>query len=220
MVTLRASRPYFIRCIRSNDEQREMEFDDRLVREQLVSSGMVETVRIKPGLDKFFFRFFFSWNFRKTQKLEISENWKFLKNSKFWRKIFCKNLFLAEPWIKQSSYPIRIEHGEFCRTYRPLLTNATAFSSVIDQLHHLLHSQLDLTESAFRLGKSKIFLRDHARLLLDQRLESTIIGKVKLLQRNVRAWLRRKGAGMGMTKVIKSKVTRHFLLSFSLKYKL
>ena len=49
MVTLRASRPYFIRCIRSNDEQLELEFDDRLVREQLVSSGMEETVRIKQS---------------------------------------------------------------------------------------------------------------------------------------------------------------------------
>ena len=49
MVTLRKSRPYFIRCIRSNSIQQKMLFEDYLVREQLISSGMEETVRLKQS---------------------------------------------------------------------------------------------------------------------------------------------------------------------------
>ena len=49
MVTLRKSRPYFIRCIRSNSRQKKMLFEDYLVREQLISSGMEETVRLKQS---------------------------------------------------------------------------------------------------------------------------------------------------------------------------
>ena len=49
MESLKRSSPYFVRCIRSNAEQRPMEFDDVLVMEQLKSSGMSETVRIKQS---------------------------------------------------------------------------------------------------------------------------------------------------------------------------
>ena len=51
METLRKSSPYFVRCIRSNGHQRAMEFDDSLVMEQLKSSGMSETVKIKQSSD-------------------------------------------------------------------------------------------------------------------------------------------------------------------------
>ncbi|KAB5579657.1 hypothetical protein PHYPO_G00197490 [Pangasianodon hypophthalmus] len=45
--TLRRAEPFFVRCIRSNTEKREMQFDDDLVLRQLRYTGMLETVRIK-----------------------------------------------------------------------------------------------------------------------------------------------------------------------------
>uniref|UniRef100_A0AAY5EEA3 Myosin IXb n=1 Tax=Electrophorus electricus TaxID=8005 RepID=A0AAY5EEA3_ELEEL len=45
--TLRKAEPFFIRCIRSNAEKREMQFDEDLVLRQLRYTGMLETVRIK-----------------------------------------------------------------------------------------------------------------------------------------------------------------------------
>ncbi|XP_058250213.1 unconventional myosin-IXb-like isoform X2 [Hemibagrus wyckioides] len=45
--TLRRAEPFFVRCIRSNAEKREMQFDDDFVLRQLRYSGMLETVCIK-----------------------------------------------------------------------------------------------------------------------------------------------------------------------------
>ncbi|XP_053341324.1 unconventional myosin-IXb isoform X1 [Clarias gariepinus] len=45
--TLRRADPFFVRCIRSNAEKREMHFDDELVLRQLRYSGMLETVLVK-----------------------------------------------------------------------------------------------------------------------------------------------------------------------------
>ncbi|XP_072544619.1 unconventional myosin-IXb isoform X2 [Salminus brasiliensis] len=45
--TLRKAEPFFVRCIRSNAEKREMQFDEDLVLKQLRYTGMLETVRIK-----------------------------------------------------------------------------------------------------------------------------------------------------------------------------
>ncbi|KAL8177927.1 UNVERIFIED_CONTAM: hypothetical protein K2H54_023642, partial [Gekko kuhli] len=45
--TLGKAEPFFIRCIRSNSEKRELFFDDRLVLQQLRYTGMLETVRIR-----------------------------------------------------------------------------------------------------------------------------------------------------------------------------
>ncbi|XP_060088740.1 unconventional myosin-IXb [Heteronotia binoei] len=45
--TLGKAEPFFIRCIRSNSEKRELFFDERLVLQQLRYTGMLETVRIR-----------------------------------------------------------------------------------------------------------------------------------------------------------------------------
>ncbi|XP_060783077.1 unconventional myosin-IXb isoform X2 [Neoarius graeffei] len=45
--TLRRAEPFFVRCIRSNAEKREMQFDDDLVLRQLRYNGMLETVQMK-----------------------------------------------------------------------------------------------------------------------------------------------------------------------------
>ncbi|XP_063311506.1 unconventional myosin-IXb isoform X4 [Pelobates fuscus] len=45
--TLGKAEPFFIRCIRSNAEKREMTFDEALVIQQLRYTGMLETVRIR-----------------------------------------------------------------------------------------------------------------------------------------------------------------------------
>ncbi|XP_060729625.1 unconventional myosin-IXb isoform X1 [Tachysurus vachellii] len=47
MDTLRRAEPFFVRCIRSNAEKREMQFDDDFVLRQLRYTGMLETVHIK-----------------------------------------------------------------------------------------------------------------------------------------------------------------------------
>ncbi|XP_051738191.1 unconventional myosin-IXb isoform X3 [Ctenopharyngodon idella] len=45
--TLRKAEPFFVRCIRSNGDKREMLFDDALVLQQLRYTGMLQTVRIR-----------------------------------------------------------------------------------------------------------------------------------------------------------------------------
>ncbi|CAL9696193.1 unnamed protein product [Knipowitschia caucasica] len=45
--TLNRAEPYFIRCIRSNAEKKEMHLDETLVVQQLRYTGMLETVRIR-----------------------------------------------------------------------------------------------------------------------------------------------------------------------------
>ncbi|XP_051554437.1 unconventional myosin-IXb isoform X4 [Myxocyprinus asiaticus] len=45
--TLRKAEPFFVRCIRSNGDKREMHFDDSLVLQQLRYTGMLQTVRIR-----------------------------------------------------------------------------------------------------------------------------------------------------------------------------
>ncbi|XP_036452042.1 unconventional myosin-IXb isoform X2 [Colossoma macropomum] len=45
--TLKKAEPFFVRCIRSNAEKREMQFDEDLVLKQMRYTGMLETVRIK-----------------------------------------------------------------------------------------------------------------------------------------------------------------------------
>ncbi|XP_030629434.1 unconventional myosin-IXb [Chanos chanos] len=45
--TLRKAEPFFVRCIRSNSEKREMYFDEDLVQRQLRYTGMLETVQIR-----------------------------------------------------------------------------------------------------------------------------------------------------------------------------
>nr|XP_055057587.1 unconventional myosin-IXb isoform X3 [Misgurnus anguillicaudatus] len=45
--TLRKAEPFFVRCIRSNADKREMHFDDALVLQQLRYTGMLQTVRIR-----------------------------------------------------------------------------------------------------------------------------------------------------------------------------
>ncbi|XP_077572676.1 unconventional myosin-IXb isoform X2 [Stigmatopora nigra] len=47
LVTLNRAEPFFIRCIRSNAEKKEMYLDEALVLQQLRYTGMLETVRIK-----------------------------------------------------------------------------------------------------------------------------------------------------------------------------
>jgi len=112
-----------------------MTFDDVLVMEQLKSSGMSETVR-----------------------------------------------------IKQSSYPIRIPHDRFKNQYSALLPRQCGSRAKIQR-------QLDalgLHSGSFQVGRSLIFLKEDSKKLLDEKLESAVIDKVVLLQRNVRFWLTRR----------------------------
>ncbi|KAG7259895.1 hypothetical protein CRUP_024063, partial [Coryphaenoides rupestris] len=47
--TIGKAEPFFIRCIRSNAEKKEMHFDDELVLRQIKYSGMLEMVRIQKA---------------------------------------------------------------------------------------------------------------------------------------------------------------------------
>ncbi|CBY42078.1 unnamed protein product, partial [Oikopleura dioica] len=134
MDSLRNSMPFFVKCVRTNALQEPLKFDDTLILEQLKSSGMTETVK-----------------------------------------------------IKQSAYPVRLEHMRFISQYSALLPA------------RMISSRSQLTEvveclglaGATLVGKSLIFMKESAKADLDRKLEFAVINKVKVIQRAMREWIRR-----------------------------
>ena len=49
METLSQSKPFFVRCIKSNTDKRPLKFDDSIVLRQLRYTGMLATVRIRQS---------------------------------------------------------------------------------------------------------------------------------------------------------------------------
>uniref|UniRef100_A0A8C3HMY7 Myosin IXB n=1 Tax=Chrysemys picta bellii TaxID=8478 RepID=A0A8C3HMY7_CHRPI len=128
--TLGKAEPFFIRCIRSNAEKRELFFDEGLVLQQLRYTGMLETVR-----------------------------------------------------IRRSGYSAKYTFQDFIDQFQVLLPqNAKASKEEISA--HL--NKLKLDKNNYQIGKTKVFMKEAERQMLQDTLHKEVIRKIVLLQ----SWLR------------------------------
>ncbi|KAM9619345.1 unconventional myosin-IXb isoform 2-T5 [Morphnus guianensis] len=128
--TLGKAEPFFIRCIRSNAEKKEMLFDESLVLQQLRYTGMLETVR-----------------------------------------------------IRRSGYSAKYTFEEFIDQFQVLLPK-NARASKEDICVYL--NKLKLDENYYQIGKTKVFMKEAERQILQDTLHKEVIRKIILLQ----SWLR------------------------------
>ncbi|NXI62701.1 MYO9B protein, partial [Anseranas semipalmata] len=128
--TLGKAEPFFIRCIRSNAEKKEMLFDESLVLQQLRYTGMLETVR-----------------------------------------------------IRRSGYSAKYTFQEFIDQFQVLLPK-NARASKEDIFAYL--NKLKLDEKYCQIGKTKVFMKEAERQILQETLHKEVIRKIILLQ----SWLR------------------------------
>ncbi|XP_056194827.1 unconventional myosin-IXb isoform X3 [Falco biarmicus] len=128
--TLGKAEPFFIRCIRSNAEKKEMLFDESLVLQQLRYTGMLETVR-----------------------------------------------------IRRSGYSAKYTFQEFIDQFQVLLSK-NAKASKEDICVYL--NKLKLDENYYQIGKTKVFMKEAERQILQDTLHKEVIRKIILLQ----SWLR------------------------------
>ncbi|NXG77038.1 MYO9B protein, partial [Baryphthengus martii] len=128
--TLGKAEPFFIRCIRSNAEKKEMLFDENLVLQQLRYTGMLETVR-----------------------------------------------------IRRSGYSAKYTFQEFIDQFQVLLPK-NAKASKEDICVYL--NKLKLDENYYQIGKTKVFMKEAERQMLQDTLHKEVIRKIILLQ----SWLR------------------------------
>ncbi|NXC40833.1 MYO9B protein, partial [Penelope pileata] len=128
--TLGKAEPFFIRCIRSNAEKKEMLFDENLVLQQLRYTGMLETVR-----------------------------------------------------IRRSGYSAKYTFQEFIDQFQVLLPK-NAKASKEDIFAYL--NKLKLDKNNCQIGKTKVFMKEAERQILQDTLHKEVIRKIILLQ----SWLR------------------------------
>ncbi|XP_063057168.1 si:zfos-588f8.1 isoform X3 [Engraulis encrasicolus] len=134
--TLGRAEPFFIRCIRSNAEKREMCLDESLVLQQLRYTGMLETVR-----------------------------------------------------IRRSGYGAKYTFQEFLEHFRVLLPRtATACQEDIAALLQ----KMGLDNTTYQIGKTKVFLKELERQLLQDTLHKEVMRKIIFLQRWFRSKLERR----------------------------
>ncbi|XP_034293501.1 unconventional myosin-IXb isoform X3 [Pantherophis guttatus] len=128
--TLGKAEPFFIRCIRSNSEKRELFFDERLVVQQLRYTGMLETVR-----------------------------------------------------IRQSGYSAKFNFQDFIDQFQVLLPKNVKASK--EEINALLN-KLNLDTNSYQIGKTKVFMKEATRQMLQDTLHKEVIRKIIVLQ----SWLR------------------------------
>ena len=82
--------------------------------------------------------------------------------------------------IRQSGYSVRLSFEEFIQHYRILLPKAL-LSSQSDVKQFL--SLMNLNRDNYQIGKSKIFMRESEKLILDEKLHQEILRRIVTLQR-------------------------------------
>ncbi|XP_063074529.1 unconventional myosin-IXb isoform X2 [Engraulis encrasicolus] len=133
---LKKAEPFFVRCIRSNAEKLEMQFDEALVLRQLRYTGMLETV--------------------------------------------C---------IRRSGYGAKYTFKEFVNHFQVLLPKKV--QSPKEDITSLLQ-KLDVKETNYQIGQTKVFLRESERQRLQETLHRTVMKSITTLQRWFKACLMRK----------------------------
>ncbi|XP_036619426.1 unconventional myosin-IXb isoform X7 [Trichosurus vulpecula] len=134
--TLSKAEPFFIRCIRSNAEKKELCFDEDLVLQQLRYTGMLETVR-----------------------------------------------------IRRSGYSAKYTFQDFTDQFQVLLPkNAKPSKEMISALLE----KMGMDKKNYQIGKTKVFMKETERQILQETLHKEVIRKIILLQSWTRMVLERR----------------------------
>ncbi|XP_054982407.1 unconventional myosin-IXb isoform X3 [Sorex araneus] len=134
--TLGKAEPFFIRCIRSNAEKKELCFDEELVLQQLRYTGMLETVR-----------------------------------------------------IRRSGYSAKYTFQDFTKQFQALLPkDAQPCREVIAALLQ----KMDMAPGGYQIGRTKVFLKEAQRQVLQETLHQEVVRRILLLQRWFRTLLERR----------------------------
>ncbi|XP_008274023.1 unconventional myosin-IXb isoform X2 [Stegastes partitus] len=133
MKTIEKAEPFFIFCVRSNAEKKEMQFDDELVLNQIKYTGILQMIH-----------------------------------------------------IQKSGYSAKYTFKEFVGKFRMLLPKGTAATP-----EHIteLFERMELDKSTYQIGKTKVFLKEKERQLLQDTLNKEVIHHIIILQRWFRACL-------------------------------
>ncbi|XP_059420240.1 unconventional myosin-IXb-like [Carassius carassius] len=134
--TLRKAEPFFVQCIRSNGDKREMHFDDALVLQQLRYTGMLQTVQ-----------------------------------------------------MRKSGYGAKFTFKEFTDQFRVLLPKE--ISTPQQDITNLL-TKMGLPSSSFQIGRTKVFLKEWERQILQEAHHKEVMRSIIILQRWFCACLMRK----------------------------
>ncbi|XP_062417265.1 myosin VIIAa [Pungitius pungitius] len=137
MRTLSVCQPFFVRCIKPNENKKPMLFDRELCVRQLRYSGMMETIR-----------------------------------------------------IRRAGYPIRYTFVEFVDRYRVLMPGVKPAYKQEDlrgTCQRIAEAVLGRDDD-WKMGKTKIFLKDHHDMLLEIERDKAITDKVIIIQKVVRGF--------------------------------
>ncbi|XP_029309777.1 unconventional myosin-IXb isoform X2 [Cottoperca gobio] len=135
METIEKAEPFFIFCVRSNAEKKELHFDDELVLRQIKYTGILQMVH-----------------------------------------------------IQKSGYSAKYTFKEFVKKFRMLLPKGAAVTP-----EHIaeLFEWMELDKSSYQIGKTKVFLKEKERQLLQDTHNKALMRHIIVLQRWFRACLMR-----------------------------
>ncbi|XP_011485402.1 unconventional myosin-IXb isoform X2 [Oryzias latipes] len=133
MTTIEKAEPFFIVCLRSNNQKKELHFEDKLVLEQIRNAGMLHMIR-----------------------------------------------------MNKSGYGAKYTFTEFLKKFGILFPKGTAAAP-----QHIteLFQKMGLDENAYQIGKTKVFLKEKERLLLQEVLNKEVMRRIITLQRWFRTCL-------------------------------
>ncbi|KAK1879442.1 Unconventional myosin-IXb [Dissostichus eleginoides] len=135
METIEKAEPFFIFCVRSNAEKKELHFDEELVLKQLQYTGILQMVH-----------------------------------------------------IQKAGYSAKYTFKEFGGKFRMLLPKgATATSEQISELF----KRMQIEKTSYQIGKTKVFLKEKERQLLQDTHNKEVMRHIIVLQRWFRACLMR-----------------------------
>ncbi|XP_055956290.1 unconventional myosin-IXa isoform X3 [Patella vulgata] len=116
---------------------------------------------------------------------------------------------LATVKIRQSGYNYRLTFEEFIQLYKILLPRGLV-SSKEDVKNFLENMELSLEH--YQIGKTKVFLRESEKMLLDEALHRAIMERVVRIQRWMKSYLERKlFIRLRWASLIMQKYVRRFL---------
>uniref|UniRef100_A0A096MDT4 Uncharacterized protein n=1 Tax=Poecilia formosa TaxID=48698 RepID=A0A096MDT4_POEFO len=131
--TLEKAEPFFIFCLRSNAEKKQLHFDDEVVLNQIKYTGILQMIH-----------------------------------------------------MQKSSYKAKYTFKEFVEKFRILLPKGTTGSP---QEITELFEKMGLEKSTYQIGKTKVFLKEKERQLLQSTLNKEVMQRIVTLQRWFRACL-------------------------------